>query len=197
MLHGHAQTGEEMAKKAGALRSEVKKIAEFVIVESPIRNPAGEQTWYEYERISEDESKYTGVDKAVEEISTIFKEQGPFDGVWGFSMGGMMTGVLAQALSDNDVAPEVNFSFSIIFAGPFPKDPKCVLNGGIEMPSFHCFGENDKIIPEYMSKRLSECYKEPTIVTHEGGHLMPSVAPVRKALKVFLVEQRQRIVVDA
>lgn len=40
----------------------------------------------------------------------------------------------------------------------------------ISIPSLHIMGESDEIIPIQMSKSLANCFEEPTIVEHLGGH---------------------------
>lgn len=40
----------------------------------------------------------------------------------------------------------------------------------VTIPSLHVWGESDDIIPHPMSKSLSMCFDEPTIIEHLGGH---------------------------
>ena len=198
MLHGHAQTGEEMAKKAGALRSEVKKLAEFHHYESPVRNAAGQQTWYDWEEHGNNVSTYTGVDAALRQLAATFEEHGPFDGVWGFSMGALMTALLCDGVANDRLPPSVNFKFAVLFAAPSVRDPRYALrtDGSVAVPSFHVWGEADEIIAPERSRAVSEAFADPVTVTHEGGHLMPSAAPVRKALKQFIREQRELLLAE-
>ncbi|KAJ9458023.1 Esterase [Diplonema papillatum] len=194
LVHGHAQTGEEMAKKCGSLRSEVKKMAEFVTYESPVRNSAGEQTHYDFERLTDTESKYTGIAAAVGHLVAEFEKNGPFDGIWGFSMGAVMAALLADGLQQGSLPPAVDFKFAILFSAPYPKDPVHKIAGGIATPSFHCYGMSDQIIPPESSKLVEAAFMKPSVITHEGGHLMPSAPAVRKALKAFVREQKERLV---
>lgn len=46
----------------------------------------------------------------------------------------------------------------------------------ISIPSLHIMGESDEIIPIQMSKSLANCFEEPTIVEHLGGHYFAAKA---------------------
>lgn len=46
----------------------------------------------------------------------------------------------------------------------------------ISIPSLHIMGESDEIIPIQMSKSLANCFEEPTIVEHLGGHYFAATA---------------------
>lgn len=86
--------------------------------------------------------------------------------------------------------------------------------------SFHCYGLNDKIIAPERSRHLASAefgitdnvnnHKSPAslvsisppnnkysrVVSHAGGHLVPSGKPVRDALKAFLREQQKEQCVE-
>lgn len=49
----------------------------------------------------------------------------------------------------------------------------------ISIPSLHIMGETDEIIPIQMSKSLANCFDEPTIVEHLGGHYFAATAQQR------------------
>eukprot|EP01063_Lacrimia_lanifica_P035821 TRINITY_DN6934_c0_g1_i1.p2 TRINITY_DN6934_c0_g1~~TRINITY_DN6934_c0_g1_i1.p2 ORF type:complete len:208 (+),score=91.80 TRINITY_DN6934_c0_g1_i1:82-705(+) len=189
MLHGHAQTGEEMRSKCGSLRSEVKKWVDFVYYDSPGRSPDGKQTYYDYKKVTDTESEYTNVEAALKHLAQTFEEEGPFDGVWAFSMGGVMAHWLADGMTHGTLPPAVKFNFAVLFSTPYGKDPRYPVKGGIAIPSWHCYGTADEIIPAASSHRVAETFEKPALMVHEGGHLMPSFPPVRKNLKEFVKMQ--------
>lgn len=49
----------------------------------------------------------------------------------------------------------------------------------IPIPSLHVMGETDDIIPIQMSKTLANCFDEPTMVEHLGGHYFAATAQQR------------------
>merc|ERR1712159_920343 len=109
-IHGYGQAGAAFRAKTGAVRSEVKKLAEFTFVDAPHivtpeesearrrqtgREAIGSETdpcqetprsWW---RFSEDSTQYDPVtfDDSISALHETFKHQGPFDGLLGFSQG--------------------------------------------------------------------------------------------------------------
>ena len=61
----------------------------------------------------------------------------------------------------------------------------------VALPSFHCYGQTDRIIGMEESLAASALF-DPQFqmcVEHAGGHLVPSAREVRKQFKVFLQTQ--------
>ena len=68
------------------------------------------------------------------------------------------------------------------------------------MPSLHVMGEADDIITTERSDALCRCFAAEhadtalrTVLRHEGGHLIPSFAPVRHAFKAFFRDRRDNV----
>jgi hypothetical protein len=59
---------------------------------------------------------YIGFDRSLDHLKKIFAEQGPFDGILGFSQGGTLASILC-ALRQSE--PEFKFQFAMIFSA-FP-----------------------------------------------------------------------------
>lgn len=76
------------------------------------------------------------------------------------------------------------------------------------IPSLHIWGDSDDIIPSDMSKSLAQCFDEPTIVEHSGGHYFAATALqrhhyiefIRKRLVEYLeqkeLEREDAVVID-
>jgi hypothetical protein len=56
----------------------------------------------------------------------------------------------------------------------------------IVLPSFHCFGTADEIIPAALSERAASLFVDPIIDNHPGGHYLPSSKALALSLKDFI-----------
>ena len=131
-------------------------------------------------------SSYDGLEESLELIRQTCQSQGPFDGVLGFSQGATLAALLCLT---TDL-----FQFAVLFAGYVPRDSTVLaaLDAGAPctLPSFHCFGATDASVPPDVARALASRFADPVIHEHEGGHVVPGNAPLRSALKAFLVARR-------
>lgn len=90
----------------------------------------------------------------------VLEEQGPFDGVWGFSQGAAMAAMVASLVERPSLHPvfaapgkdwpPAPFKFAIIGSGFLPMDPRCApwFSPKVETPSLHILGRADTIVGE-------------------------------------------------
>lgn len=107
---------------------------------------------------------YSGVEETVAFLKQQFIEHGPFDGVLGFSQGGVVTSMLAGMRrlknSNTDETNPIAFEFAIFaatFAPPVPEyffytmsSNKCA-----PLATLHVYGSADPLVPPEMSKNLA------------------------------------------
>jgi pimeloyl-ACP methyl ester carboxylesterase len=96
-----------------------------------------------------------------------------FNGVFGFSQGAALAGLVA-AIADRESAP-ISVEFAIMVGGftssaPQHADP---FARAITLPSLHVMGRTDGIIPMRDSLRLADRFAHPVIIEHPGGHVIP------------------------
>ena len=142
---------------------------------------------------------------SLEHIGKCFKEQGPFDGVFGFSQGAATAAALCQLQMAKNLKQPLNFidfKFAIFISGFIPSHGLYIGNEDIDtsMPlskfnSLHISGKTDEIIKPIRSKALVNKFSNNNNqhVEHSGGHLVPSEKHVRDALKEFLKIQRDNL----
>lgn len=142
---------------------------------------------------------YEGIDTGMDKVAQVLKEEGPFDGVIGFSQGGAAAGMVASLLEpgrkeafetaaakggmpfpksfEGDVHPPLKFAVSYSGFAPAKNalygafyDPK------IKTPMLHFLGSVDTVVEESRSLRLAHACEqhEGRIVYHPGGHFLPS-----------------------
>jgi len=119
-LHGYRQSGDIFKQKLGALRKALKKHAELVFVTAPNKILSAEDTllssedaqngdqygwWFSTENMTFDSKKPSdvclGFEKSLSLIEKTFEEQGPFDGLLGFSQGAAFVGILCGMQETN------------------------------------------------------------------------------------------------
>lgn len=129
-----------------------------------------------------------GLEESIEAVKTAVKDLGPFDGILGFSQGAALVAMLC-ALQEQKLQPDFNFRFAILVAGfrsacsqhqQFYKGPV------ITIPSLHVFGQDDRVIPEEMSRDLLPAFDGAQILFHPGGHFVPAASSHRQTYQDFL-----------
>lgn len=128
-----------------------------------------------------------GLDESVAAVREVVKEQGPFDGILGFSQGAAFVAMLCS-LQERGVEPDLNFRFAIIVAGfrSACQEHQVFYNAPLQIPSLHVFGLEDRVIPDNMSRDLLPIFQEPVLLIHPGGHFIPATAAHRETYQNFL-----------
>uniref|UniRef100_A0A8C6SVI0 Esterase OVCA2 n=1 Tax=Neogobius melanostomus TaxID=47308 RepID=A0A8C6SVI0_9GOBI len=178
-IHGYRQNGGSFREKTGALRKLLKKSVELVQLRrsvglimhpdpKPVLGPvvdADARGWWFSDIVARSFSAQQqcevslGLDQSVTAVRDIIRTQGPFDGILGFSQGRRLS-----ACSEHE-----RFYKSML-----------------QIPSLHVFGQDDRVIPDHMSKDLLTLFKDPQILMHPGGHFVPAASAHRQTYQDFL-----------
>lgn len=115
------------------------------------------------------------------------KDQGPFDGILGFSQGAAFVAMLCS-LQEQKLEPAFGFRFAIIVAGfrSACTEHQKFYNSPIQVPSLHVFGLEDRVIPDKMSRELLPSFQDPQVLIHPGGHFVPAASAHRQTYQDFL-----------
>lgn len=204
-IHGYRQNADAFRQKTGSFRKIVNKWAEFTFITAPHKVLIPSDTENIDVGQSENDQQYgwffnrednsfrgirtggpaIGFEKSIELVAEAFEKFGGFDGIWGFSQGACLVSLLCH-LQQRGLL-NIKFKFAIMVAGfksgstPHAEYYQDI----IKLPSLHVFGENDQIIPSQMSEALSNCFKDPLIVTHSGGHFVPASSVQKKPYQDF------------
>ena len=125
---------------------------------------------------------------SVREIERVIDEDGPFDGILGYSMGSAFAFALLAVL------PPDTFRFAVLCCGYVPTNEPSIMAAleerrPLRTPALHCHGQQDRVIPkEYSDSMLT--YFEPQcnqLLQHPGGHDIPQDAVHQAELATFLM----------
>ena len=141
---------------------------------------AAQRAWW---RASEDGvARYDGWAASRAQLVAAWRAEGGggFDGILGFSQGAAVAAMLCA---------EVRPRFAVLAAGFVPRDPEAAgaLLAGVEgVPSLHVIGRSDAIVETERSRALAALFAGADVVEHDGGHMLPSDAGVRRRVAAFL-----------
>lgn len=205
-LHGYTSNAYILQRRLGAIRKACRDVAEFVVVNGPIRvEPitAAVESLDAPERVSaaddmtipleeqprawwraSDEGSYLQFDETIDFVNQQVAEQGPFDGVFGFSQGACFAALIASAFEDPSRYPRFKLPsgqgplrFCIAVSGFRARDER--LQGlfpvqGIQTPILHVLGRADQIVDEERAQTLVQAAPNSRVEHHDSGHVIPS-----------------------
>ncbi|XP_072515728.1 esterase OVCA2 [Salminus brasiliensis] len=216
-VHGYRQSSSSFREKTGALRKLLKKQLELVYISAPhpvIANDnsqdqeksssAGDEDqrgwWFSdvqacsFDARQECDSSL-GLDESLEAVRVAVKDLGPFDGILGFSQGAALVAMVC-ALQEQELEPAFSFRFAILVAGfrsACAQHQRFYEGLEVTLPSLHVFGQEDKVIPEQMSRELLPIFPRAHILTHPGGHFIPAASAHRQIYQEFLQKFQEKV----
>lgn len=208
-VHGYRQNSSSFREKTGALRKLLKKHLELIYINAPHpvitdnisqdqenSSSAGDDQrgwWFSdvqarsFDARQECESSL-GLDESLKAVREAVKDLGPFDGILGFSQGAALVAMVC-ALQEQKLEPAFSFRFAILVAGfrsTCAQHQSFYEGLEVTLPSLHVFGQEDKVIPEQMSRELLPTFPGAHILTHPGGHFIPAASAHRQIYQEFL-----------
>jgi pimeloyl-ACP methyl ester carboxylesterase len=178
-LHGYHGTAailrRQMASLAGALPADI----EFVYIDAPSLAAGGFGWWHE---------GFSGWERTRDWITAQLNDGPRVDGLFGFSQGAALTGLLA-ALRESPQAPRgLDFRFAIMVGGFTSFEPQHagLFPRPLTIPSVHVTGRSDGIVPRPDSLKLADRFADPLVLEHGGGHVIPGDRAVAEPITRFL-----------
>ncbi|KAL8658546.1 MAG: hypothetical protein Q9226_000921 [Calogaya cf. arnoldii] len=169
----------------------------------------------------ESEIVYTGLQDGFTRIAETIAEEGPFDGVIGFSQGACAAGMVASLLEPGrrdafaSLTPQKGemetepfpasftslhqspLKFALIYSGFIAPGARYInfYKPSLKTPTLHFLGALDGVVEEGRSQGLIEVCEGAKAVTHPGGHFLPSQRPWLDAAVGFVKECLEQVVV--
>ena len=202
-LHGYRGSARTLQDQMKPLVSDSESLVEYIAIDAPTLT-SGDFGWW---RAVADKSSaasgdpgvnpapkhYKGWTRTRELLESVFAERGPFDGVFGFSQGAALTGLLVGLRASDGLITKdkpLSFGFAILVGGFTSNDPKHAAlyssSQSYSLPSLHLIGLADSIVPSEVSQRLAAKFTNPTLALHSGGHVIPSTPEIRQQYRAFL-----------
>ncbi|KAI9276313.1 serine hydrolase FSH [Sporodiniella umbellata] len=187
-LHGFGQNGTIFESKTAPIRKELESIADFVFITAPhCFTPDGAELqglseghrmhmWWHLPAVRATQNGYyIGYKESVEYVKSVIEEQGPFDGILGFSQGCVFSALLASLLEKK--TPGFNnppLKFAVLVSGYRPVTQEQTLSllspeNKCKTPSLHYIGDSDTQVLPRDTLELSESFQDPIVFHHPGG----------------------------
>jgi predicted esterase len=121
-----------------------------------------------------------------------------YDGMIGFSQGGILTVVLAALIEDPNRALSINvdpfliqnlkYKFSLSFSPFLIRDERCQpwFTKPINFPICLVYGTSDELVSPELTKALGEHFVNSVLIEHDGGHYVPTNGDFKNKYLNFL-----------
>ena len=188
-LHGYGQHEQSMKSTFSGidkmLYQQYKAELHFVMGPHQVTNFKKEQGYAWFTVGSDDleaffgAKKYYGIEESVSKIKQYIQDNGPFDGIIGFSQGSVLTTILLGMNIHS-------FKFAFIIGSYSPTDPEYILYDKITIPTLHIWGLDDSIVMSDRSEKNYNNYPEnKQKYIHDGKHIIPSNSISKMVYKQF------------
>jgi hypothetical protein len=196
-LHGYHGSKQILRQQMDPLFNGLEPLVDCVQVDAPSIS-AGDFGWWHGD-FSVYHEGFRGWRRTRDWLVELFADEPHFDGVFGFSQGGAMVGLLAGMRGPDGrpaAATPLSFDFAIAVGGFRSRAPEhdrlFAARAGYRLPSLHITGKSDGIVPAADSRELAEQFESPIILEHPGGHIIPGTPPIRAKVTEFLQEMAER-----
>jgi len=183
-LHGYHGSGtilrDQMASLVTALPSDI----EFVYVSAPSLATGDFGWWHE---------GFAGWERTRDWAVDLVRAGPRFDGVFGFSQGAALAGLLTAVQESAGAPARFHFGFAVMvggFTSDLPKHAE-LFRHKLTTPSVHVIGRRDVVVPGKDSLRLADRFVSPLILEHPGGHVVPGHDAVAGPIAKFLAERKE------
>lgn len=168
-LHGGGGSAQDFESSLSNLQSALGGNVTFVYASAPqngiwIRDPPGGK--------SEPTQDSNWASASFTVLDDIVRNQGPFDGIIGYSQGSPMSYVYTSANPNY-------FRFIVTFCGYLPTTHDGLMNcitssSPLSIPSLFYYGTNDVVITGDMTRAAAAIFDNSRVVYDNGGHSPPT-----------------------
>jgi acetyl esterase/lipase len=208
-LHGYHGNGEVLRRQMQSLMAGLESRVELVYLDAPSLS-AGDYGWWHAVRaegasdgepsgVGHARMRYEGWERTRAAIVSTFEREGPFDGIFGFSQGAALAGLLVGLRAPGGVPTAEQplvFDFAILVSGFASNDPAHAAlyarAASYALPSLHIIGRSDGVVPPPDSRELAARFGEATVLEHPDGHVIASDTSTRTGVVAFLDAMRRR-----
>jgi hypothetical protein len=197
-LHGFRGSGDALAAQMRKLAAGLESELELLLPNAPARGSGG-PSWWNAMPLEGTAKHYQGWQRTRDWAASFFATSPPIDGVFGFSQGAALAGLLVGLRSESGIptaARPLVFDFAIMVGGFVSNDPAHAtfyeFAPSFSLPNLHMLGRADNTVPGEASRALAARFANPLLLEHDGGHVIPSTAEARATFREFLGSYRVR-----
>jgi hypothetical protein len=178
-LHGYHGTGAILRRQLAPLARSLPADIEFVYTDAPSLAVGGFGWWHE---------GFTGWEHTRDWIVERLGAGPRIDGLFGFSQGAALTGLLAALRESRQAPAGLDFRFAVMVGGftSFLPQHADLFRRPLAIPSVHVIGRSDGIVPRSDSLELAGRFTDPLVLEHGGGHIIPADRAVAEPIARFL-----------
>eukprot|EP00397_Hematodinium_sp_SG-2012_P050225 GEMP01058265.1.p1 GENE.GEMP01058265.1~~GEMP01058265.1.p1 ORF type:complete len:181 (+),score=34.45 GEMP01058265.1:287-829(+) len=137
--------------------------------------------WFDSFQNDDGKIIYVGFEEALKRVIDFCKEEGPFDGVLGFSQGGVMVQILLAMQRDGSIPTSFQFGILMGIGKCAGADFQYLFNEKIPYPALILFNVDDPVVSnmnylEARTQELTNMFSDATVIRNpEGGHAPPRI----------------------
>lgn len=208
-LHGYRGSADTLRTQMRSLLHGLESWVEFVHVDAPSLSSGDFGWWHAVPSqssalgadlgVGKRAMHYEGWERTRDWAISVFEQQGPFAGVFGFSQGAALTALLVgMRAPDGKVTPEhpLSFDFAMMVGGFISNDPRHAQlyesTDSFALPSLHLIGRSDFVVATEASRALAARFKTPLVLEHDAGHIIASGSEVRIPVLKFLEDMARQ-----
>jgi predicted esterase len=201
-LHGYHGSAKTLRTQMRPLTQGLESLAEFVCVDAPSLAIGGFGWWHavpddggslKHAGAGQSTLRYEGWLDTKHWLLSLFRQGTRFDGVFGFSQGAALTSLLVGLRNSREAEAGIFFNFAMMVSGFASNDGSHTelyqRKAEFGLPSVHIIGSSDFVVPSSHSDHLASFFKDPVILRHSGGHVVPSDPQVLNGAVAFLRER--------
>jgi pimeloyl-ACP methyl ester carboxylesterase len=181
-LHGYHGSGAIMRDQMASLTAALSANIEFAYADAPSLATGDFGWWHE---------GFDGWQRTRDWAVDLICGGPGFDGIFGFSQGAALAGLLTAVQESGSAPAEFHFDFAVMVSGftsDLPEHAE-LLRHKLTTPSVHVIGRRDVIVPRNDSLRLADRFADPLIIEHPGGHIVPGHDAVATPIAEFLASR--------
>ncbi|HEX4457555.1 MAG TPA: hypothetical protein VIA18_06275 [Polyangia bacterium] len=208
-LHGYHGSADLLRAQLGPLAEALRARVDFVYVDAPSL-AAGDFGWWHAGSDEAGATRYRGWTRTRDWLRQFWRDNGPFDGVFGFSQGAALAALVAGSCASDAAASAAGSCASDTAAGAdgMRCDFAMMVGGfvsgdarhaplydalrGQALPTLHIIGRADSIVSPARSQLLARRFEQPLVLEHDGGHVIAATPHIRRETKAFLERMAAR-----
>ena len=184
-FHGYHGSGAVLRRQLAPLAERLSDLAEFETPDAP-SIAEGDFGWW-HGTFPSSRTRFSGWSITAAWLEALPLER--FDGVFGFSQGAALVGLLTGMREGP--------GFAVMASGFVSLEPEHrPLYQAVSrprIPSLHLIGASDSIVAPAESRSLVDLYTEPVVAVHPGGHMIPSDPKSVDAVRQFLLRFQSKL----